>query len=147
MSGNEEIDVVAGCSTDLAVRHVQRLKPNAIVLDATGPSALALARFLKAHASGLNVVVVTSARDGAEFPTWAEAGVNAYADQNSSAAEFVDVVRHAVRGEVLRSPRLASMDRSRTELPSSPLKVQDALNSTRSHRASATYWLWSLRVY
>lgn len=109
LSRSREIDVVGVSSTDAAARHVQCLEPNVVVLDATGPSAPALARFLKALSAGLNVVVVTSARDEAEFLAWAEAGVSAYVDQNSSAAELADVVRHAVRGEVLCSPRLTGL--------------------------------------
>lgn len=104
-----DVDVVGMSSIEDAAGQVRCLIPDVVVLDASGSSAAALARSLKALAPGLSVVVVTSAREEAEFLAWAEVGVSGYADQNSSAADLAAAVRHAARGEVLCSPRLAGL--------------------------------------
>lgn len=110
LSNNEEIDVVGVSSISDVASRVRLLHPNVAVLDATGSDAAVLAQSLKALAAGLSVVVVvTSAREEADFLAWLEVGVSAYADQNSSAAELADVIQHAARGEVLCSPRLTGL--------------------------------------
>ncbi len=113
LTARKKVDVVGVASIETAPDQVRRLGPEVVVLDASGPSALALVRSLKALVPDLSIVVVTSAREEVEFLAWAEAGVIGYADQNSSADDLATAVQHAFRGEVLCSPRLAGLLASR----------------------------------
>lgn len=103
------IKVVGTATIGAAADAVGRLDPDVVVLDATGPDVSSLPRTLKAIAARLSIVVVTAARGEADFLAWAEAGVSGYVDQDSSADDLAAAIRHAAKGEVLCSPRLAGL--------------------------------------
>lgn len=104
----QNIVVLATCPLGGSAVSARSLVPDAVVLDGTGPGAMAAAKMLRTASPDLTIVAVLSVRDETDFLAWAELGVRGYADQNSSAVDLALIVRHAIRGEVHYSPRLAA---------------------------------------
>jgi DNA-binding NarL/FixJ family response regulator len=86
---------------------VARQRPSVVVIDASSPGALEVARELR-HA-GVGVVALAIAEQRADVIAFAEAGVSAYLTSDQSLDDLVDAVLAVERGEAGCSPRVTAL--------------------------------------
>jgi DNA-binding NarL/FixJ family response regulator len=86
---------------------VRRHLPQVVVLDPVMPNATDLIRELIDGQLDIKVVVFSSTANERDVIRLAEAGVSGYVTPESSSTELAAVIRCAVRGELLCSPRVA----------------------------------------
>jgi two-component system, NarL family, response regulator NreC len=110
LDSEPDIEVVAetGQLTN-AIRYVDRLRPEVLVLDLKLPtgSSMETVRRLRRHAPQTRIVVITM-HDGHAFASHAhDAGALGFVLKDSADMELPDAVRCASRGELYTSPRVA----------------------------------------
>ena len=86
---------------------VHRHAPHVLVLDPAMPDSTELIHELKGSGAEPKVVVFSSTPNERDVIRFAEAGVAGYVTPECSAARVAAVIRCAVRGELLCSPRVA----------------------------------------
>ena len=101
---------VVGVAADpaVALREVDRLRPDVAVLDVAGAAGLELVRELRLAMPATRIVVLAIAEAPDDVLPWAEAGISGYLTCEDSLADLVDVVAAAVRGESRCSPEVSA---------------------------------------
>jgi DNA-binding NarL/FixJ family response regulator len=84
------------------------LKPDVVLLDATRGGNLGCARELAEQHAATKVVAFGVAETDADIVSLASAGVAGYVSEDAAAADMVEVVRSAMRDELVCSPRAAA---------------------------------------
>jgi DNA-binding NarL/FixJ family response regulator len=109
------------------------------LLDVAGRDSLALPREALMAVPHLRVIAFAVADVGAEVLACAEAGFSAYVARDGSIEDLVEAVHRAFRGELVCSPRIASMLFSRLGSISASRCIPSAdLLLTRREREIAT---------
>jgi two-component system nitrate/nitrite response regulator NarL len=109
LSRDGRLEVVAVVDLDEAVATAARLRPDAVVVDASTSRGLSLARRINAADPDLPVVGFGISEAAADVIGCAEAGLAGFIDQNGSVDTLVAVVSDALRGEFKCSPRVTTI--------------------------------------
>jgi two-component system, NarL family, nitrate/nitrite response regulator NarL len=100
--------VGAGTRSD-ALDQIGRLKPDVMLLDVASRENLALPRQARRLVPELRVIAFAVAEVEADVLACAEAGFCGYDAQDGSVEDLVGAVRCAISGELVCSPRIASL--------------------------------------
>jgi DNA-binding NarL/FixJ family response regulator len=103
------LKVSAVVDLDEAIITAERMRPDAVVVDASTGHGLLLARQLKSADSRLPVVGFGISESPADVIACAEAGLAAFIDQNGSVDALVTVVSDVLNGEFHCSARVTSI--------------------------------------
>ena len=79
-----------------------------VVVDIGTPGGIDVVRLIRAAMPGVKIVAFGVDDSEHDILVCAEAGVSGYVCRNASTSELVDIVRSAVRDEVLCSPKIAA---------------------------------------
>lgn len=92
-----------------ALALVERLHPHVVVLDVRMPglNGIEVARRIKEHLPGTQIVVLTAYDDDDYILALMDAGVAGYLLKTSRASELVEAVRNVHQGEVVLHPTIA----------------------------------------
>jgi DNA-binding NarL/FixJ family response regulator len=113
LAGQACVQVVGATDGPEAVARAQTMAVDVVLLDASLPSGLALARELRRVTPEVRVVGFgVSAEDGG-IVACAEAGLAGFVGSDGTAEELALVITQAVRGELRCSPRIAALLMSR----------------------------------
>jgi DNA-binding NarL/FixJ family response regulator len=102
-----EIQVVGtGATVREAIASARTLQPDVVLLDVHMPdgSGVEAAATIKKDRAQTQVVILTSDEDEAVLRSAVQAGVTGYLSKHESAAQVVQAVRSAARGEALIAP-------------------------------------------
>ncbi|HVY62605.1 MAG TPA: response regulator transcription factor [Planctomycetota bacterium] len=119
LSEEEDIEVVGEARDGHdALKKAEELKPDVILLDIAMPglNGLAVAKKLKAAASGAKILILTMHQEEEYVYETLRAGASGYVLKDAAAPELVGAIRAAKRGEQYLSPnisRLVVKDESR----------------------------------
>jgi two-component system nitrate/nitrite response regulator NarL len=104
-----QLDVIA--ATDYAgwTECATRIRPDVLLLDVSGPGALALVESLRVAVSDAKVIVFGIEDSDDTVLAYAEAGVVAFIPRDCSIAHLVATIESAARGEALWSPRRTAL--------------------------------------
>jgi two-component system, NarL family, response regulator NreC len=114
-----------------ALRHVQTLKPDIVVMDITMPvlNGLEAARQISVSSSKTKTILLTQHDEEQYLSEALEAGVKGYVLKSQVASDLIQAMRQVSRGEVYLSPGVsgAVMDayRSKKEKPRDPLTTRE----------------------
>jgi two-component system nitrate/nitrite response regulator NarL len=109
LARQSELNVLgAGCSSDVMTQ-IEELRPQVLLLDLTATESLAIPRRALQVLPTLRVVAFAVAEMETNVFTCAQAGICAYVEQNGSLEDLVAAVLHALRGELVCSPRIAAL--------------------------------------
>jgi two-component system nitrate/nitrite response regulator NarL len=109
LQGYAQIEVVGtGPAGIELLGRVRECRPDAVLLDSSVPGGLTLVRSITEVIPGTRVVAFAVAESDAQIIACAESGAAAFAAAEASVSELVEVVEHAVRGELRCSPRVAA---------------------------------------
>jgi two-component system, NarL family, response regulator NreC len=114
-----------------ALRHVQTLKPDIVVMDITMPvlNGLEAARQMSVSSSKTKTILLTQHDEEQYLSEALEAGVKGYVLKSQVASDLIQAMRQVSRGEVYLSPGVsgAVMDayRSKKEKPRDPLTTRE----------------------
>jgi two-component system, NarL family, nitrate/nitrite response regulator NarL len=111
--------VGAGTRSD-ALDQLGRLKPDVMLLDVASRESLGLPRLARRLVPQLHVIAFAVAEVEADVLACAEAGFCGYVAQDGSVEDLVGAVRCAISGELVCSPRIASLLFSRLGHLSTP---------------------------
>ena len=103
------LDVVAALSAPDALVALATLPADALLLDASMPNGLVLARELRASYPAMRLIGFGIAGGAASLLACAEAGLAAFVDRNGTVDALVGAVRSALRGELNCSPQVMAM--------------------------------------
>lgn len=104
----DEFNVVGGVGrTRELTSHVAAASPDVVVLDMSGPSALATAASLLAELPDVRILGLAVSETGDDAVTCLEAGLAGYVPHAASVDELRAGIRSVVHGELLCSPRVA----------------------------------------
>jgi len=98
----------AGCSREIMTQ-IADLRPQVLLLDLTAPGSLSIPRRAMQILPTLRVVAFAVSEVEANIFACAEAGICGYVQQDGSLEDLVAVVFHALRGELMCSPRIAAL--------------------------------------
>ena len=103
------LDVIGhGASAD-ALREVENLAPQAVLLDMAGSNSLVVPRQLRLILPGLRIVAVALAEQEARIVACAEAGICAYVAQNATIEDLVAAILRSLNGEVICPPKITAL--------------------------------------
>lgn len=103
------LQVVSVTDPNRAIAEVTALRPDAVVFDASGEEALAMARQLKRIDDHLVLVGFGISNSAAHVVACAEAGLAGFIDENGSIDALVQTIVAALRGEFRCSPRVSAI--------------------------------------
>ena len=122
---------IAGTVRD-AIASAQALQPDVILLDVHMPdgSGVDAAAAIKKARPQTQVVILTSDEEEGVLRAAVQAGVTGYLSKHESAAQVIQAVRAAAKGEALIAPYmlarlLSGMQRKEPSRPSSPLTPRE----------------------
>jgi DNA-binding NarL/FixJ family response regulator len=109
LAQQSELNVLgAGCSNDV-ITQVEEHQPQVLLLDLTVTESLSISRRALQVLPTLRVVAFAVAETEANIFTCAQAGICAYVEQDGSLEDLITAVLHAMRGELVCSPRIAAL--------------------------------------
>jgi two-component system, NarL family, nitrate/nitrite response regulator NarL len=103
------LEVVAALSAPDALFALATLPADALLLDASMPNGLALARELRASYPAMRLIGFGIAGGAASLLACAEAGLAAFIDRNGTVDALVGAVCSALKGELNCSPQVTAM--------------------------------------
>lgn len=90
-----------------ALRCIQALKPDVLIIDTTMPEAERLASEVPLASASTAMIVLAVEENDEEIWTWAQVGVSSFVTRDADLAELRRAVVLAARNEALCSPRVA----------------------------------------
>jgi len=128
-----EFEVVGkGGSVGQAISSARELKPDVVLLDVHMPdgSGVDAARIIKKERPETQVVILTSDEEEDVLRAAVEAGVTGYLSKHEPAAQVMQAVRGAARGEALIAPYmlarlLSGMQKKAPAVPDTPLTARE----------------------
>lgn len=102
-----EVIAVEGCGSQ-AVAAAADTRAAVVVVDIGAQGGVDVVRLVRRELPGAKVVAFGVDESEQEILACAEAGVAGFVCRNASSSELVDIVRSAVRGEVLCTPKIAA---------------------------------------
>jgi DNA-binding NarL/FixJ family response regulator len=139
LARQSQLDVLgAGCSSDV-LSQIAPLQPQVLLLDLAARDSLTIPRHAQQILPGLLVVAFAVAEMEENVLACAEAGISAFVAQDGSVEDLVAAVLHALRGEVMCSPRIAALLFSRVATLSGgwPTTPADASLTPREREIAA----------
>jgi DNA-binding NarL/FixJ family response regulator len=109
LAREKRLEVLAAVDLGDALATVTDLRPEAVVLDASGAAGLAIARAITSAYGTISVIGFGISESAADIIGCAEAGMSGFIDQEGSVDDLVAAVGDALRGEVKCSPRMTSI--------------------------------------
>ena len=109
LARDSRLEAAAIVGLDEALTTVERVRPDAVVLDASTSQGLTLARQLKSADPTLPIVGFGISESAADVIGCAEAGLSGFVGQNGSVDALITVVIDALRGEFHCSPRVTTI--------------------------------------
>jgi len=103
------LHVVAALSAPDALVALATVPADALLLDASMPNGLGLARELRASYPAMRLIGFGIAGSAASLLACAEAGLAAFVDRNGTVDALVNAVQSALRGELTCSPQVTAM--------------------------------------
>ena len=103
------LKVLAAVDLSETVDAAERLRPDAVVVDASTAAGLCIARTMKCEAPALPVLGFGISESAADVISCAEAGLAGFIDQDGSVDNLVTMVGDALRGEFKCSPRVTKI--------------------------------------
>jgi two-component system, NarL family, nitrate/nitrite response regulator NarL len=97
----------AAATTESASRLRGEAQPDVVLVDATRPLSLMLAREISSAAGAGRVVALVAPNQEDDLLAWAGAGVSGLLSWEASPRELVEILRRAARGETPCSPDVA----------------------------------------
>jgi DNA-binding NarL/FixJ family response regulator len=120
LSGAAGLDVVGEADLLVAPDQIAFMDPDALLLDASGADSFGRMRLLRAALPDLRIVAFGVDEADEAMMAWAEAGAAAFVAPGASAKDLIAVVRDAMRGELVCSPRAAGLLLSRLRALAAP---------------------------
>jgi two-component system, NarL family, nitrate/nitrite response regulator NarL len=109
LSHQSRIDVIgAGGSSDF-LGQIAALRPEVLLLDLGACDSLSIPRRAKQILPALYVIAFAVSEMEENVLACAEAGLSGYVTQDGSVEDLVEAVLHALRGELVCSPRIAGL--------------------------------------
>ncbi len=109
LRGNNDHQVSSAFSRETVEAAALELAPSLVVVDASHPEAVALVAAVRAHVPKVSVVVLAMQGQDEDFLAWADVGISAYLEPDTSTRDLVSAVRRAGAGEVVCPPRLTAL--------------------------------------
>ena len=109
LARSASVSVVGTADLAATPREIAEHRPDALLLDASGASALAAVRPVREALPGIRIVAFGVAEAEEAILACAEAGVAGFVAPGASVDELVAAVHGAVRGELVCSPRAAGL--------------------------------------
>ena len=109
LSADRRVEVVAATDPASAQAEALALAPDAVLFDATGEEALALARQLKRADRNIVLIGFGISETAAAAVACAEAGLAGFIDEEGSIDALVNTTLSALRGEFRCSPRVTAL--------------------------------------
>jgi two-component system nitrate/nitrite response regulator NarL len=103
------LEVVARAAAADAMGAVAKLRPDAVLVDASLDDGRALARAIHAAYPAIRLIGFGISGGSSSIIACAEAGFSAFVDSDGTIAHLVGAVLGALRGELTCTPRLAAM--------------------------------------
>lgn len=101
--------VGAGLPTDHTLLTLEKLAPDAVILDLAMRDSIAFAQQIRDRARHARTIAFAVSDIGQRVVACAKAGICGYVPKEGTADDIVMTVLHAVRGELLCSPKFAAM--------------------------------------
>jgi two-component system, NarL family, nitrate/nitrite response regulator NarL len=108
LSGDGRVEVIATTDPAAATAEALATTPDAVLFDATGEEALAMARQLKRTDPSIVLVGFGISETAVAAVACAEAGLAAFIDEEGSVDSLVSTTLSALRGEFCCSPRVTA---------------------------------------
>jgi two-component system, NarL family, nitrate/nitrite response regulator NarL len=109
LARDETLDVIGTSAAATTLLHIVELRPNVVLLDSSLIDSPVLLRRMRDILPDLKVVAFAVSDDDRDVIACAEAGISAFVSRDGSAADLVAAVHHAMRGELVCSPRVAAL--------------------------------------
>jgi two-component system nitrate/nitrite response regulator NarL len=109
LARDESLDVIGTSAAATALLHIVELRPNVVLLDSSLIDNPALLRRMRDILPDLKVAAFAVSDDDRDVIACAAAGISAFVPCDGSAADLIAAIHHAMRGELLCSPRVAAM--------------------------------------
>ena len=109
LAADGRLAVVSVIDPAQATAQAAALRPNAVVFDASGQEALAMARRLKQLDDGIVLVGFGISNSAQHVVACAEAGLAGFIDENGSIDALVQAIVGALQGEFNCSPRVTAI--------------------------------------
>jgi two-component system nitrate/nitrite response regulator NarL len=103
------VSVVGSSDPSESPARIAEFSPDVLLLDVARPSSLQACLALRQVLQGVKIVAFAVAQVDRDVIACAEAGVSGFVSTRGSAADLVAAVHHAVRHELLCSPRTAAL--------------------------------------
>jgi DNA-binding NarL/FixJ family response regulator len=128
----------AGGSSDVIVQ-IQELRPQVLLLDLMATEGLTIPRRALQVLPALRVVAFAVSEMETNVFSYAEAGICAYVEQDGSLEDLVSAVLHALRDELVCSPRIAALlfDRVATQSRTPPAAAVSSSLTRREREIAA----------
>jgi two-component system, NarL family, nitrate/nitrite response regulator NarL len=106
----DDVFVITGMAAGLdeALAQWRANEPQIVLLDATLPDGLRVARHLRALSPNVPIVALALAETEAEVIAWAEAGISGYVPRSAGLGDLVKYLRDIVHGEQICATRVAA---------------------------------------
>jgi DNA-binding NarL/FixJ family response regulator len=121
-----------GGTVEEAISSARALRPDVVLLDVHMPdgSGIEAAAAIKKERSQTQVVILTSDEEESVLQSAVQAGVTGYLSKHESAAQVIQAVRSAARGEALIAPYmlarlLRGMQKKSPTAPATPLTPRE----------------------
>jgi two-component system nitrate/nitrite response regulator NarL len=109
LDGRTELRILGFAATaEDAVRQIENLGPDVVLLDTSAPGGVAAARTLADTTAAPKLVALAAPEDDRTVIACAEAGVSAFVAREGTFDDIVAATEAVVRGETVCSPRVAA---------------------------------------
>ena len=104
-----DIIVLNGLNSEIVEASPQEHLLDVVIVDSSHPEGFALISAIRTRFPRINVVVLAVDERDEDFLAWANIGISAYVEPDTSIDGLIETIRRSMAGEVVCPPRLTAL--------------------------------------